>query len=61
MDTMYEFFYMTVLVAVILLAITTLVYPTIRRRNAKVAGYIFCGLVVMLVAALIGFAVTVPY
>lgn len=61
MDTMYEFFYLTVLVAVILLGITTLVLPTIRRRNAKVAGYVFCSLVVIIAVAFIGFAVTLPW
>lgn len=58
MDTMYEFFYLTVSVAAILMGIMTLVLPTIRRRNTKVAGYIFCSLVVIIAMVLIGFIVT---
>ena len=61
MDTVYEFFYLTMLISVILLAITAILYRGDRRH--KIWGYVFNVLVVIILCSLvgfIGFIVTIP-
>ena len=56
---MYEIFYLTMLISIILAGIISLVTSMIGRGSNKTLGHIVSGLIAISVVSLIGFAVTV--
>lgn len=58
---MYGYFYIIMLVAAILLGIAGFLFGSIGRKHPKIWGIVLTVLVVIVVAALIGFLVTLPW
>ena len=54
---MYQYFYLTMLVSVLVLCITNLARGAISKRYIKIWGYITNGFAVISIVSLIGFAV----
>ena len=56
MDTMYECFYLAMLIGAILLGVVTAI---LTKRQGKLWGYIFSGLATITICSFISFFVTV--
>ena len=61
MDTMYEYFYLTTLIAAILSGLVSIISSIICKRPSKFWRRVIYGLLIITVVAMIGFVVTIPW